>query len=482
MTLSVRAFPALLFVLAAGCGSTPEENLPVPHEIDITPAVLSLELGGTQQLAIVVLDADAQPIANAPLTFTSRDTTVVRVSSAGLVSAVGVGSTSVTVRSDPASATVPVTVVSPPTPAWLQLTTPAAVLALSQTAQLDATVYDSVGNPLPAAPVTFVSRDPTLVTVSATGLVTAVDVGTTYVVATSGLVSDSVYITGVVARVTVSASRLFAAAVSAAGVAYVTLPDLDGVVRLDLPTPAVTGTFTVGFRPSSVTFNNVGDRAYFGNQDAASVSVVNVAANTVIATPAFHGSVLGVAVAAGDTLLFVATDAHEIYFVRLPSLTVTDSVAVSGYSNAMVVRGTLLYASSPTAGLVSEIDIGTHQVVRTFFVGGTPQGLAIPPTGNDLYIANETGILQIWNLTTNALTGQVPLEGGGGFGIARNPANGLLFVSTSYYGSRVHVIDPGTRSVVRVIRTGGVPRRIAFTASGSVGIVANEGGWVDFIH
>jgi hypothetical protein len=39
-----------------------------------------------------------------------------------------------------------------------------------------------------------------------------------------------------------------------------------------------------------------------------------------------------------------------------------------------------------------------------------------------------------------------------------------------------------TRSLVRVIRTGGAPRRIASTPAGNLGIVANEGGWVDFIR
>jgi hypothetical protein len=35
---------------------------------------------------------------------------------------------------------------------------------------------------------------------------------------------------------------------------------------------------------------------------------------------------------------------------------------------------------------------------------------------------------------------------------------------------------------MREIVTGGIPRRIAFTADGSVGIVTNEGGWIDFIR
>jgi DNA-binding beta-propeller fold protein YncE len=298
--------------------------------------------------------------------------------------------------------------------------------------------------------------------------------------ATSGGVSDSVYVTGVVARVLV-ADKPYGAAVNGASVAYVTRANARGVARLDLPTPGVTAGIGVGAEPSSVMFNQTGDRAYVGNQSGASVTVLNVATNAVVATPAFTGSVLGVAVS-GDSLLVVATDANRIYFVQLPGLSVTDSVAVAGFSNAMVIQGDLLYASLPTAGSVAEIDIGTRQLVRTFPVGGVPQGLVIPPSGNELYIANEVGKLQIWNRTTNVETANVPLQGGGGFGLARNPSNGLLYVSTSYYGSRVHVIDPTSRAIVRVFRTGGVPRRIAFSASGSVGIVTNEDGWVDFIR
>ena len=89
--------------------------------------------------------------------------------------------------------------------------------------------------------------------------------------------------------------------------------------------------------------------------------------------------------------------------------------------------------------------------------------------------------MQRWNLSTLQKTGFIPLPTGGGFGLARSPANGLLYVSTSYIGSVVHVIDPVAGQIVRTIVVGGTPRYIAFTADGSVGIVPNEGGWVDYI-
>jgi DNA-binding beta-propeller fold protein YncE len=69
-----------------------------------------------------------------------------------------------------------------------------------------------------------------------------------------------------------------------------------------------------------------------------------------------------------------------------------------------------------------------------------------------------------------------------GFGLARNPANGRLYVSTSYFGRAVHEIDPVTRTIVRTIATDGSPRRIAFDATGSLALVTNESGWIDVIR
>jgi YVTN family beta-propeller protein len=464
---------------AAGlaCGNGSSGPAATPSEIQVTPLVFNLILGTSQQLGVTVLDVDGRPIPTAPLRFSSSDTTVAKVNATGLVTAVGVGAAAITVRSTPASATVAVNAFSPSS---VDLTPHSALLTSTETVQLTAIARDASGNVIPAAPITYTSRDPTIVTVSATGVASRVGVGTTNVLATSGLASDSSSITALIARLTVTGTP-FGAAVSSDGVSIVTQAYANTVARLDLPTPAVTATVSVGSLPSSVAFNSAGDRAYVGNQEGASVSVVNVGTNSVIETFPTNGSVTALAVGPADKLLFVATDASRVYVVRLPILTLIDSLPLPAFSNALAIRDTLLFASSPFAGRVSTINLRTRQVATTLHVGGVPQGLVVARGGRELYVANETGTLQIWNLAANALTASVPLPGGGGFGLARNPANGLLYVSTSYYGSRVHVIDPVARRVVRVILTGGVPRRIGFTPSGSVGIVANESGWVDFI-
>jgi YVTN family beta-propeller protein len=282
-----------------------------------------------------------------------------------------------------------------------------------------------------------------------------------------------------VARVVIS-GQLFGAAVSPTGVAFITNATTGTVARFALPAPTVTGTVAVGALPSSVAFNHAGNRAYVGNQDDGTVSIIDVGTNAVLATPAFGSGVLATAVAPGDTLLLVATDSR-LYWLRLTDLAITDTLDTAPYSNALVVRDTLLYASIPFGGVVLEISIPSRQVLRTLAVGAAPQGLALA-SGNELYVANEAGYLQIWDLAANTQVDTVQLPGGGGFGIARNPDSGLLYVSTGYYSHDVHVIDPAARRLVRVIHTGGTPRRIGFLPGGNLGIVANEFGWVDFIR
>jgi YVTN family beta-propeller protein len=476
MRAALERYRGLAVLILGACSST---TGPTVDRIVVTPVAVTLAPGATQLLSVDVLDAAGQPIAGATVTFQSGNSTIATISAAGLVTGVAPGVTTVTARSGPASATITVTVTAAnPGAGSLELTPDTAFLQGTQTLQLTVAVYDTLGNPMPGAPVQYVSRDPTIVTVTTTGLVARSGSGSVDVRASSGAARDSVLVTAVIARVMLTAMP-FGAAVSSAGVAYVTRALSDSVARLNLPTPTVVAGFGVGSLPSSVAFNNAGTRAYVGNQFGLSVTAINTSTNAGIGTLSLGVTPAAVAVGPGDTTLLVGTDGGQLYFVSLPALAITDSVPVPSYTNSIAIHGTTAYANT-VGGTVTRIDLTTRQVTGTLSVAGVVQGLVVSQDGTELYVANETGVLQFWNIAAGTLVGSVPLSGGGGFALARNPANGLLYVSTSYYGQRVHVIDPTTRAVVRVIRTGGTPRRIGFTAAG-VGIVANEDGWVDVI-
>ncbi len=275
----------------------------------------------------------------------------------------------------------------------------------------------------------------------------------------------------------------FGAAISASGRAWVTLDSLNQVQQVDPGSGAVIGSpLATANLPTSIALTSAGTLAFVGNQGSDNVTVINTSTNAVQGTIPFGTSVLGVLVPPGDSLLLVGTDIASLYLLRISTLAVIDSFPVPGVS-AMATRGdTTVFANEVFSGVVAEINLRTRQVVRTLNVGGRPQGVVVSPDGGTLYLANEIGQLQFWDLSSGTLATAVLLPGGGGFGLARRPSDGRLYVSSSYIGRRVTVVDPSTRLIVDSIATGGVPRRVAFTADGSVGIVTNEAGWVDFIR
>ena len=389
-------------LLAAACSSV--NPGPVADQVVVTPTAVSVAPGATQQLSVTVLDRNGEPISAAPVTYTSGDVSIATVGSTGLVQGVAPGFTTITVRSNPAANTIPVTISAPnPGAGELILTPDTAFLQASQTLQLDAVVYDTLGNPMPGALVQYLSRDPSVVTVSSTGLVSRSGVGTTWVRATSGAARDSVLITAVVARVAVDGMP-FGAVVSSSGVAYVTRALRDSVARLNLPSPSVVAGFAVGAFPTSVAFNQAGTRAYVANQFGQTVTAVNTGTNAVLGSVPIAGTPAAVAVAAGDAVLLVGTDAGKLYFVSLPALTVTDSVNVPSYTNSIAISGTTAYANSVGAGTITRINVATRQVTGTLTVGGVVQGLAVSSDGSELYVANEIGQVEIRNAATGALS------------------------------------------------------------------------------
>jgi DNA-binding beta-propeller fold protein YncE len=121
-------------------------------------------------------------------------------------------------------------------------------------------------------------------------------------------------------------------------------------------------------------------------------------------------------------------------------------------------------------------------VTRTFAVGGDPQKLAVSPDGNTLYIANGSGYVQFWGIDTGLQIGSNVALPSAGYGMARRPSNGLLYVTSAYFGGGyIYVIDPVSRTLIHSSVVGGSTRHVVFNADGSIGIVANESGWVDFL-
>src|SRR5204862_6727243 len=126
-----------------------------------------------------------------------------------------------------------------------------------------------------------------------------------------------------------------------------------------------------------------------------------------------------------------------------------------------------------------EVNQLTMAVVRTFSLGGRPQGMALSANRAELYVANEvSNVLHIVTLSSGAIT-NVPLTSGGE-GMALG-SDGKLYIGEVFAGL-VEVLNPATRTVVRTINTGGTPREVAADPARNQVLVANESGWVDLVH
>ena len=159
-------------------------------------------LGDTTRLAAEVSDQNGQALPGASITWTSGDTAVVTVDSAGLVMAAGNGSTSVTAASGEASGTSEITVEQVATGVRVSPSVD-TLRALGADLQLSATATDANGHAVSGYEFDWSSRDETVATVDSTGLVLANSNGRTHIIAGSGAWADSADIT-----VTQTASRI----------------------------------------------------------------------------------------------------------------------------------------------------------------------------------------------------------------------------------------------------------------------------------
>jgi plastocyanin len=199
--------------------------------LDLAPASAKVSVGGTVQLAAVPLDQNGGRLDGAANpTFSSSDASVAEVDTTGRVTGVRPGTAQIraelnalgVVRS--ALATVEVSPPEGPALASLALSPPAASLAVGGTLRLSAVALDATGAPIAGLPApVFRSSDTRVVSVDATGLVTAQAAG----------------------RADIHAELT---------VGGVTRTATSGVtVTVPLPTSAVVSTPDRSFRPDSVT-------------------------------------------------------------------------------------------------------------------------------------------------------------------------------------------------------------------------------------
>jgi YVTN family beta-propeller protein len=269
------------------------------------------------------------------------------------------------------------------------------------------------------------------------------------------------------------------------GLAYFAEPFDDAVGITSTTSRTIMGTIPTGpgSHPLGLAFSPDGSTAYVTNLFTNDVGVIDVASARQVGTiPTGDASPFVVRVSPDGEQLFVATNGNLVFIVSTATREIVKTVEVGFAPNAFAVHpdGRMMYVSAFLGGTVSEVDMFTGTVIRTFFVGGVPQDMALNRKGTHLFVANEIGVLNEIDLFTGASLPDIPLAGGG-FGVGVTPDDGEAYVAEPANGL-VQIFTLQTRKLSRQINVGGEPRRIAFSQQGRIGAISNMAGYITFVR
>ncbi len=301
---------------------------------------------------------------------------------------------------------------------------------------------------------------------------------------TSGPASGAVTVdgSGAFSYTPTAAARQAAAAQGATADSF-TVTVSDGTDSVDVivgvaisPAPpqlTLTNTATVGTgtNPSGVAIS--GGRAYVTNQDAGTVSVIDLATNTVLSTITVGAAPTAVAVNRAGTRVYVTNKTvGTVSVIDTANNSVLTTVKVGTAPSDIVVSpdGTRVFVTNAGAGTVTKIDTATNKVTVTIKVGNGPSSIVLSPNAKYAYVTNKTdGTVSVITLSYNAVktitgVGTSPTD------VIVSPDNATAYIAN--LDGTVAVINTATNTVTNHLNIGSPANSIALSADGSTLYVA----------
>jgi uncharacterized protein YjdB len=152
--------------------------------VSISPASATAEVGETRQFAATARDADGNVISGRTVTWASSNSSVATISSSGLATAEGAGSTAITATVDGTSGTASLSVAQPSAES-VTISPASSSLTEGATQQFTATARDASGDAIPGKTFSWATSDSDVATVNNSGLVTAQGAGSATITATT---------------------------------------------------------------------------------------------------------------------------------------------------------------------------------------------------------------------------------------------------------------------------------------------------------
>ena len=156
--------------------------------VSVSPSSGSLAIGDTLRLSANATDTTGA-VVPVPAAWTTSNAAIATVSAAGLVTALGSGTATVTATAEGKSGLATLQVTGPVSS--VSISPVADTLAVGQTRQLVSTARDASGNAVGGATTSWMSSNPAVATISTSGVVTGVAAGTAAITGTVNGIAGS---------------------------------------------------------------------------------------------------------------------------------------------------------------------------------------------------------------------------------------------------------------------------------------------------
>ena len=185
VVIGVTAGTTTITATCEGKTATATITVVVPPVATVTvqPATVTLSAGATTTLSTVNRDDEGNIVIGRLVRWSVDDESIATVTSAGVVTGVSPGTTTVTANSEGMLGTALVTVLVPVANVTVQPAT--ATVSIGATTTLTASARDGNGNVLTGRIVTWSSNNPGIASVNSAGVVTGVNRGSAIITATS---------------------------------------------------------------------------------------------------------------------------------------------------------------------------------------------------------------------------------------------------------------------------------------------------------
>lgn len=227
---------------------------------------------------------------------------------------------------------------------------------------------------------------------------------------------------------------------------------------IDTATDTVIATITVGDAPNGVAITANGTRVYVANLGSDTVSVIDTAINTVIDTVPVGNGPISVAIIPNGTSAYITNVIDNTISVinigsNMVTATITDGVGNSPFGIAIgnTPAGTRAYVANVGDNTVSVIDVNPNSltfnaIIDTITVENSPIDVAITPDGTSVYVTNSgSNSVSVIDTATNTVTTIAVGIGPAGVGAGKTIVGTRGYVTNSG-DNTISVIDADPNS------------------------------------